>query len=326
MSRMRGITIMYGVLSIALPMLSFFGSGLCSTKLGFLSTGEAGCLFHEDLLANPSQENEPVRAVGQVQQPRIIKRVDPVYPKLAWQARVEALLVLEATIDEKGDVAQVHALHSHPLLEKAAVDAVKQWRFESTQFHGNPVKVITTITLPFKLEARMDANGKLVNPLGDRESVDELKIAGFSIVPAPDIPFDTLDRSLRSLWQRGFNFALCSPTYEFSGRLYYKASLLAIDSAVKPPLLDLDWEGLKELAKSPGSDLAATTITIFISEKGQISGIKYHFPPSPNLKSTRIIHDLGRLERILRNARIVAPAWLGNNPIPTAVELAIDLR
>jgi protein TonB len=77
--------------------------------------------------------------------------VAPVYPPLARAARVEGIVILEAVIDEDGSVRDVRVLRSVQLLDAAASEAVRQWRFTPTLLNGQPVPVVMTITVAFKL-------------------------------------------------------------------------------------------------------------------------------------------------------------------------------
>jgi protein TonB len=66
-------------------------------------------------------EGDAVRALGEVKQPKPVKSVKPVYPKIARQARVEGVVILEAVTDEQGYVVGVRVLRSIPLLDQAAM-------------------------------------------------------------------------------------------------------------------------------------------------------------------------------------------------------------
>lgn len=78
-----------------------------------------------------------------------IHRVAPVYPALARRANIEGTVVLQAVIAADGSVSDVKALSGHPMLTKAALDAVKQWRYKPYTINGEPVEVDTTITIRF---------------------------------------------------------------------------------------------------------------------------------------------------------------------------------
>ena len=94
---------------------------------------------------------EPLRAGGVVSIPKRIAYVDPIYPPLAIAAKVEGPVILEATIDETGIVRDVKVLRSSPLLDQAAIDAVKKWRYTPTRLNGVAVPVLLTVTVMFSL-------------------------------------------------------------------------------------------------------------------------------------------------------------------------------
>jgi len=97
-------------------------------------------------------QQAPVRIGGDVKEPKKIKHVPPVYPDDALAARVQGVVILEAIIDENGDVFDAKVLRSVPLLDQAAVDAVRQWRFTPTLLNNVPVQVIMTVTVNFSLK------------------------------------------------------------------------------------------------------------------------------------------------------------------------------
>jgi periplasmic protein TonB len=92
-----------------------------------------------------------VRVGGQIRPPVKTRDVSPVYPEIAQTARVQGVVILEATIDEQGRVSDVRVLRSIPLLDMAAIDAVRQWEFTPTLLNGAPVSVIMTMTVQFTL-------------------------------------------------------------------------------------------------------------------------------------------------------------------------------
>jgi protein TonB len=83
--------------------------------------------------------------------PRQIYSVQPEYPALAMQARVRGTVVVNAVLDEHGNVVQARALSGHPLLIPAALKAVLQWKYEPTLLNGTPVAVEMEVTVHFKL-------------------------------------------------------------------------------------------------------------------------------------------------------------------------------
>ena len=99
----------------------------------------------------PITKAEPIRRGGNVQAANLIYQVNPVYPVLARQARVQGVVVMEAVINKSGSIESLHVLTGHPLLNQAALDAVKQWKYRPTMLNGEPVEVITTVTVIFSL-------------------------------------------------------------------------------------------------------------------------------------------------------------------------------
>src|SRR5205823_8715357 len=93
----------------------------------------------------------PVRVGGNVQAARIVNRVQPVYPPLARQTRISGTVRLHAIISKDGTIQQLEVMSGHPLLQQAALDAVRQWRYQPTLLNGEPVEVDTTIDVIFSL-------------------------------------------------------------------------------------------------------------------------------------------------------------------------------
>jgi protein TonB len=78
--------------------------------------------------------------------------VAPVYPPLARAAHVQGVVLLQTSIDKTGQVADVSVLSGHPLLNDAAVEAVQQWTYQPVLLNGQPVDVVTTVTVNFVLQ------------------------------------------------------------------------------------------------------------------------------------------------------------------------------
>ena len=88
----------------------------------------------------------------------LVKKVEPVYPLEAKVVRLEGTVVLRAVIDTTGEVAAVGALSGPPLLESAAVAAVRQWQYRPYTVNGQPVEVETTIQVVFSLDGSQQAS------------------------------------------------------------------------------------------------------------------------------------------------------------------------
>jgi len=101
------------------------------------------------LPAAPPQRPIPLHAG--IQAPRKILDVKPVYPALALSVRQEGVVILETIIDARGVVESVHVLRGYPMLDQAAVEAVRQWRFTPALLNGQPVPVVMTVTINFSL-------------------------------------------------------------------------------------------------------------------------------------------------------------------------------
>ena len=82
----------------------------------------------------------------------LVRKIRPVYPPLAVQARVQGVVVLKAVIAKDGTVQSLELESGHPMLVNAAMDAVKQWRFKPYMVNGVPVEVRTRINVPFQFE------------------------------------------------------------------------------------------------------------------------------------------------------------------------------
>jgi protein TonB len=106
--------------------------------------------------AAPPSPPPPVRQVfrpgGEIREPKKIFHVPPVYPAIAVSSGVQGVVILEATISETGTIENVRVLRSHPLLERAAVEAVKRWRYTATRLNGQPVPILITVTVNFTIE------------------------------------------------------------------------------------------------------------------------------------------------------------------------------
>jgi len=99
----------------------------------------------------PAPAPAPLRADTDIPAPQLTRQVPPVYPSIAQTARVQGSVILDATISPAGRVTSVQILRSIPLLDQAAMDAVKQWEFAPTVVKGVAVPVIMTVTVSFTL-------------------------------------------------------------------------------------------------------------------------------------------------------------------------------
>jgi Ca-activated chloride channel family protein len=92
-----------------------------------------------------------VRVGGKLKAPKRIRHVEPVYPEAARSARVQGVVILEIEIDVTGKVKSARVLRSNPLLDAAAIEAVRQWTYTPTVLNGKLVPVLMTVTVNFRL-------------------------------------------------------------------------------------------------------------------------------------------------------------------------------
>ena len=99
----------------------------------------------------PAKPKGPVRVGGIVAEANVIHRVQPAYPALAKSARIQGTVGFTAVISKDGRVEHLQLVSGHPLLINAARDAILEWRYRPTMLNGEPVEVLTTITVNFRL-------------------------------------------------------------------------------------------------------------------------------------------------------------------------------
>lgn len=92
-----------------------------------------------------------VRVSQGVTQGLLIRKIQPTYPPLARQARIQGSVLLQAEISKDGTIQNLRLISGHPMLAPAAIEAVKQWRYKPYILNGEPVEVETQITVNFTL-------------------------------------------------------------------------------------------------------------------------------------------------------------------------------
>jgi len=102
-------------------------------------------------VAGNSVDPRPIRVGGNIRQPAKIRDVKPVYPPIAQSAKVSGLVILEVTIGGDGTVLDARVIRSIPLLDQAALDAVRQWEFMPTLLNGAPTPLVMSVTVNFTL-------------------------------------------------------------------------------------------------------------------------------------------------------------------------------
>ena len=145
-------------------------------------------------IAATEQVPGAVRVGGNVQATKLIHRVEPIYPEAARSARVAGVVILEVRIDEAGNVADIKVLRGNPMLDPAAIEAVRQWRYSPTYLKGAPVSVIATVTVIFSLDpdgkpvpAPTTQPGTLQSPASPKVLPD-VSVTPGQVPPAPTTP------------------------------------------------------------------------------------------------------------------------------------------
>ena len=122
-------------------------------------TASIAVLFCFVLLVVPQDSPQPPdRVPTDAMHLLTLKRVNPIYPPLARQARIQGTVILNIVINKSGDVQSLQLVRGHPMLAPAAIDAVRQWKYQPYQLSGEPVDTQTTVQVIFKLAERPSAN------------------------------------------------------------------------------------------------------------------------------------------------------------------------
>ena len=93
----------------------------------------------------------PIAVGGDVQMAKLVRRVIPLYPPIARSARISGIVRLIGTIGKDGVIRNLQLVSGHPMLARAALEAVQQWVYKPTLLNGNPVEVIAPIEVSFTL-------------------------------------------------------------------------------------------------------------------------------------------------------------------------------
>jgi protein TonB len=88
---------------------------------------------------------------GRVRPPKAIVQTHPQYPTLARQAHIQGQVQIDAILDEQGNVIDMRVVSGPPLLYQAALDALKQWRYEPTYLNDQPIAVEMIVMISFQL-------------------------------------------------------------------------------------------------------------------------------------------------------------------------------
>ena len=117
-----------------------------------IEAGRAPLFVEPPHIAQPAQpEKRPVKVSEGVLEAQLVSRIEPQYPTIAVETKTQGTVRLRAIISRDGRITSLEVLSGHPFLVKAALDAVRQWRYRPTLLNGEPVEVETSITVVFVL-------------------------------------------------------------------------------------------------------------------------------------------------------------------------------
>jgi TonB family protein len=265
---------------------------------------------------------DPIRVGGNVQESKLIYKVDPVYPELAKRARVTGRVILLVTANEEGTVSDVKVQSGHPLLDEAAITAVRQWRYSPTLLNGVPVPVIFTVTCVFNFMGEndvpiaMDESGNLsvLGQPADLESqIPKLVQGGTAFIQiAANTPIQIAEGVLLDLQKRGVQrIQLSGPFAMYQGKLFYTRA------PATPPRLMPDISRLQALLNTSSAQSETGTVdmfhfSIYVNEFSEIVGVQRIVGP-----------DNPEIERELMRTKVISPAMLGVNPVPFMYSLRV---
>jgi len=145
------VIIHHGEEAAEVPILDFPG-GYVPGAVQVIEAGRTPQLVEPPHIAQPAQqEKRPMKVSEGVLEAQLVSRIEPQYPTIAVETKTEGTVRLRAIISREGRITSLEVLSGHPFLVKAALDAVRQWRYRPTLLNGEPVEVETSITVIFRL-------------------------------------------------------------------------------------------------------------------------------------------------------------------------------
>jgi protein TonB len=138
------------------PPPSMAASGVVGGVPGGVPGGQMGGIIGGIVSSTPMAvpkvaTPQRVRVSSGVSTGLLVRKVNPNYPPLARQARIQGTVILQAEISKSGDIQNLRLISGHPMLAPAAIEAVKQWKYKPYLLNGEPVEVETTVQVNFTL-------------------------------------------------------------------------------------------------------------------------------------------------------------------------------
>jgi len=125
--------------------------GVPGGQLGGVIGGVIGGVLSSVPRPAPPAPVQAVRVGGHIRPPRLLRRVEPLFPEIAKLARIQGEVRIDAIIDARGQVVEMKILSGHPVLATAALQAVRQWVYEPTFLNEQPIPVVLEVTVEFRL-------------------------------------------------------------------------------------------------------------------------------------------------------------------------------
>jgi TonB family protein len=261
------------------------------------------------------ERREPIRVGSNVQESKLIHKVDIVYPDAARTARVSGIVILQITVGAEGNVLEAQVLRGHPLLNQAALDAVRQWRYSPTMLNGEPVPVISTVSLRFHpsgvLSVQMSGDGALKDGVGEVAGAELFARIGelhplVVLSPNPLVRHARNEEAVRALRAAGAAMVEVSGPYVLvDDRLYCFPS-----PSDQAPVVEFDRERVTALARAAG--LRGPLAQLLVSDSGQVTGLVRGGGLTPEIESA------------LRAARVVTPGRRGGEPVPMLAIVTVE--
>jgi protein TonB len=133
------------------PSMAGVVGGVVGGVPGGSAGGVIGGILNSTAAVPKVAAPQRVRVSSGVSTGLLIKKVQPNYPPLARQARIQGSVVLQAEISKEGTIQNLQLISGHPMLAPAAIEAVKQWRYKPYLLNGEPVAVETQVIVNFTL-------------------------------------------------------------------------------------------------------------------------------------------------------------------------------
>jgi TonB family protein len=239
-----------------------------------------------------SWPQDAVRVGGTIKPPTRIVNVKPVYPEIAQSARVQGVVICEALIGPDGKVADAHILRSIPLLDQAALDAVRQWEFTPTTLNGNPVPVIMTTTVNFTLDGGTPGLGMPVRDGGMQQAaaIAEQYAAAREAAAAGGLPV------------------------KYGQAADWPPEAIRVGGGIKPPTKILD----------------VRPVYPEVAEKARVQGIvicEVLIRPDGTVGDARVLRSIPLLDQAAFNAVlqwVFTPTLLNGNAVPVIMTVTVN--